>query len=473
MRPQNHSNFDSSSGRFKWVAAVAAITVVALSLFMWQQSNPIRPALAGAGDATGPVTITGMAEVGQMLSADTSQVADADGITSVTYTYAWYSGGAVVDGETNSTYGVLARDMENSIYVVVTFQDDASNDERLQSAAVGPVPTVENNVAIGIIEVPHIVDDGPLEVHNKINGYGIRIYDNDGHPISSTYRWQWLRNGQPLDGATDATSYTVTADDIGFRISLRLQFTDDLGFEEELVSDESDPVPSGPVIRATNDYYFDDNDAIIETLTVDLSRLNYFAMPTNRSYEYRWYYVEADGDVLSTTSIPQISNSVDRGDGHDSGATFTLTSADNEEYIQVKVTITYTGTNTEFRRVFANRATPAITMRPPVEAPANVVGNVPSGGGSVTVNWGLTSLGSAAPTSFEYRYKPTALLTNTPFTDADWVALAGSGTRSLTLEGGLINNAAYTFEVRSKTALVDGVAESVEVTYLHVTRACL
>ena len=65
MRTQKYSNFDSTSGRFRWVAAVAAITVVALSLFMWQQLNPIRPALAGAGDATGPVTITGMAEVGQ------------------------------------------------------------------------------------------------------------------------------------------------------------------------------------------------------------------------------------------------------------------------------------------------------------------------------------------------------------------------------------------------------------------------
>ena len=111
-------------------------------------------------------------------------------------------------------------------------------------------------------------------------------------------------------------------------------------------------------------------------------------------------------------------------------------------------------------------------MRPPVEAPADVVANVPSGGGSVTVNQGLTSLGGAAPTSFEYRYKPTALLTNTPFADADWIALAGGSTRTVTIEGDLINNAAYTFEVRSSDASAMSDPQSVEATYLHKTKAC-
>ena len=317
----------------------------------------------------------------------------------------------------------------------------------------------------------------PLEVHDNPTGYD-NITDDNGVPDEKEYRWQWLRNGQPIDGATDNSSYVVTADDIGSRISLRLQFTDLLGFEEELVSDQTDPVPSGPVIRATGGYYFDDNDATVETLTVDLSRLNYTDMPANRSYTYVWEYVGAEGDVTDTTFISPIyddgmGGQIDRGDGYNSGATFTLTSADAGKHIQVEVTILDAGdSNANWGEKYANRATPAITMRPPIEAPANVVANVPSGGGSVTLNWGLTSLGGAQPTSFQYRYRPTVLLSTSPFMATDWIALAGGGTRSVTVPGGLINNAAYTFEVRSKIALVDGVAESVEATYLHRTRSC-
>ena len=155
-----------------------------------------------------------------------------------------------------------------------------------------------------------------MEVHDATHGFD-NINDNDGQSVNE-YRWQWLRNGQPIDGATDVDRYVVTADDIGSRISLRLQFTDLLGFEEEFVSDQTDPVPSGPVIRATGDYYFDDNDATVETLTVDLSRLNYTDMPANRSYTYVWEYVGAEGDVTTSDPIPQFYDDgmgvqIDRG----------------------------------------------------------------------------------------------------------------------------------------------------------------
>ena len=353
--------------------------------------------------------------------------------------------------------------------------DDAGNPEQVRSAAVGPVPERDNNEVMGTIEVS-AQGGGMIEVHAEISGYANNLGDVDGLPSQSEERWQWLRNGQPIDGATDEGSYLVPVDDIGAEISLRLQFTDDLGFEEELFSNQTDPVPSGPVIMAPTGYYFDDNEATVETLTVDFSRLDYLGMPTNRSYEYLWRYTTADGSVSNFTPIPQtygdgMGGQIDRGAGHDTGATFTLTSDDAGKYIHLEVTINDADDGDAFwEKKYANGATPAIEMRPPVEAPANVAASVPSGGGSVTVNWGLTALGGAAPTSFEYRYKPTALL---PFTDADyWIALAGSGTRSLTLEGDLINNAPYTFEVRSKTALVDGVADYVEATYLHKTKAC-
>ena len=47
----------------------------------------------------------------------------------------------------------------------------------------------------------------------------------------------------------------------------------------------------------------DGNDATVETLTVDLSGINYPDLPTNRSHTYLWRYVDADGDVFIAAPI--------------------------------------------------------------------------------------------------------------------------------------------------------------------------
>ena len=41
--------------------------------------------------ATGAPTITGTVQVGETLTADTSGIADTDGLTSVSYSYQWVS----------------------------------------------------------------------------------------------------------------------------------------------------------------------------------------------------------------------------------------------------------------------------------------------------------------------------------------------------------------------------------------------
>ena len=73
------------------------------------------------------------------------------------------------------------------------------------------------------------------------------------------FEWQWLRDGQPIPGADDYFRYNIRGDDVGARLSLRLRFTDKFGFDEEFLSEASDPIPNGPEIVATSGYYFDDN----------------------------------------------------------------------------------------------------------------------------------------------------------------------------------------------------------------------
>ena len=89
--------------------------------------------------ATGVPTISGTAQVGGTLTADTSGIADADGLSSVQYQYQWLADDADISGATNATYTLVAADEGKAIKVRVSFTDDAGNDESLTSAATDAV----------------------------------------------------------------------------------------------------------------------------------------------------------------------------------------------------------------------------------------------------------------------------------------------------------------------------------------------
>ena len=83
--------------------------------------------------ATGAPTISGTPQVGQTLTASTSDIADADGLTSVSYTYQWLADDTAIDGATSSTYALQSSENGKVIKVRVTFEDDAGSDESLTS----------------------------------------------------------------------------------------------------------------------------------------------------------------------------------------------------------------------------------------------------------------------------------------------------------------------------------------------------
>ena len=90
--------------------------------------------------ATGAPTISGTAQVGQALTADTTGISDADGLDNVTYGYQWLSSkDTEIDGATSSTYTLQASDTGKVIKVQVTFTDDAGNDETLTSTGTSAV----------------------------------------------------------------------------------------------------------------------------------------------------------------------------------------------------------------------------------------------------------------------------------------------------------------------------------------------
>ena len=97
-----------------------------------QEPEPNRP-------ATGSPTITGTPRVGEVLTVDTTDIVDEDGLDNATYSYQWLADGTLIEGATESTYTLTSSDSGKIMTVRASFTDDGGNDETLTSAATAPV----------------------------------------------------------------------------------------------------------------------------------------------------------------------------------------------------------------------------------------------------------------------------------------------------------------------------------------------
>ena len=89
--------------------------------------------------ATGAPAITGTVQVGETLGADTTGIADEDGLENAAFSYQWLAEESDIPGATARTYTLSNSDEGKAIRVKVSFTDDAGNDEELTSAATDAV----------------------------------------------------------------------------------------------------------------------------------------------------------------------------------------------------------------------------------------------------------------------------------------------------------------------------------------------
>ena len=75
-------------------------------------------------------------QVGETLTANTSGIADEDGLTSVVFNYEWLANDAVIAGANDSSYVISDSDRESALRVRVSFTDDNGFDESLTSKPV-------------------------------------------------------------------------------------------------------------------------------------------------------------------------------------------------------------------------------------------------------------------------------------------------------------------------------------------------
>ena len=223
----------SGNGSFKWTAVDVdwqdgqTITVRIVPTSSLQETP--TPNTAAAGQPT----ITGTPQVGQVLTADTSQVTDADGLLTVSYLYQWIADDVDITNATGPTYTLSSADQGKPVKVKVSFNDDRNNPETLTSIATEPVAARPNTPANGAPSM-----QGVLQDQGRLTADIAGIIDADGL-TSATFAYQWMRvdDGSPSDiaGQTGST-YSLTSSDVGQRVQLQVTFTDDRGFSESLTS---------------------------------------------------------------------------------------------------------------------------------------------------------------------------------------------------------------------------------------------
>ena len=189
--------------------------------------------------ATGAPSISGTVRVGETLTAETSAIADADGMSGAVFSYQWLADDADIAGATSDTYTLVDDDAGLTIKVKVSFRDDKNNPETLTSAATAAVEPRPNSPATGAPSV-----SGTVRVGETLTAETSAIADADGMS-GAVFSYQWLANGADVAGATSDT-YTPVADDVGKAIKVKVSFRDDRNHQESLTSAATAAVAEDP-----------------------------------------------------------------------------------------------------------------------------------------------------------------------------------------------------------------------------------
>ena len=292
--------------------------------------------------ATGAPAISGAAQVGETLTADTTGIADEDGLTNASFSYQWLADDAEIAGATGATYTPTDSDVGKTITVQVSFTDDAGNEEELTSAPTDAVePETQEAQAANTPATGLPAITGTAQVGEKLTADLSGIADEDGLD-SVTFSYQWQADGADIAGATGST-YTLADADEGKAVSVTVSFTDDAGHAESLTSAATDAVGPKPNNPATGLPAISGTAQVGVKLTADLSGIVDLDGVTNASVSYQW---QADGaDIPGETLNCYTPDDADEGNTISVRVTFT-DDAGNEETLTSAATdaLTITGT---------------------------------------------------------------------------------------------------------------------------------
>ena len=259
---------------------------------------------------TGAPTLLGDLEVGP--TEEDPSTLTAVGIFDVTpataqLTRQWLRDGMTIDGATGPSYSLTAADAGTEITLQLTATLGSP-----ESVAVFTSPPFDvSGLAFDDAPAPTISGDA-------ITGHVLTADPKTWSPTPSLRTYQWLRDGEPVAGATGLT-YELGADDIGSTISLRT--TGRLaGYTRTTVVSE----PTGPVLDVFVVPTVIPAPTGEPTVGHTLTAVTGSWSPQPDSYRYQWVRRE-----VGAAEVSPIAGAT--------GETYTLTAADAGKVIAVEL----------------------------------------------------------------------------------------------------------------------------------------
>ena len=332
--------------------------------------------------ATGAPAIDGTLEVGQVLTASTTNIDDADGMDDAVFGHQWTADSADIDGATAPTYTLTDSDVGKAIRVRVSFTDDRGHQETLTSSPTAAVlaPPTPNNPATGTAVV-----NGTVQVGETLTVDVSGITDLDGMESARfVYNWfvGYIDENSPavLRAMAAVNTYTIEPRDEDKRLTVIWSFTDDGGNRESgtVTTAQVAPAPNSPATGAPEIYGV---AQVGETLTVDVSGISDRDGTDDAVFSYQWL---TDGDAIAGAT----------------DSVYTLT--DNEEGRTISVRVSFVD-DAGHDEVLTSAATAAVlSSNQEVERPASEPTDRPhdlravAQAGVVVLTWNAPDDGSAA-----------------------------------------------------------------------------
>ncbi|TDP91000.1 hypothetical protein EDF62_2657 [Leucobacter luti] len=303
---------------------VTATITGALPGYASRSVTSVSTAVIGAGTLSAAVpTISGTATVGQRLSVRTT----AWQPNGVKLTYQWKRDGATIARATGATYTLASADAGKRITVTVT------------GSLAGYVNTTKTSKATA--QVSRVISAAPTpNITGTVRvGGAVTAQTGTWKPAGVKLRYQWLRNGAVITGATKA-KYTPSRADAGKKLSVKVTGSKS-GYQTVSQTSGAKTVPL--VLSAAKPKV--SGRALVGTqLTV--SRGSWTA---GTSFRYQWY---RNGVALPGKT----------------GSSYRVTSADLGSFFAVKVTGTKSGYSSESR----TSATTAVVRYPSSTRPVSL-----------------------------------------------------------------------------------------------------
>jgi hypothetical protein len=305
--PTNNDPAASATRTFTWVANDGTAPSNA-------PTTTINVFDTATGTHTGDVVIDGIAGRGQVLTADTSTLADPNGLGTLHYVWLRDLGGAFTQvGTDQATYTPDANDVGHFLDVQVFYVDGHGNAEMLTAATARTIADVDHPPQ-GSVTITGSLVDGQV-----LNADASQLFDQDG--ISELhFQWQHSTANGFVNVGIDSGQYTLTDADVGTTMRVIVSYLDGAGYTDSVTTTASTTVanvnhaPTGAV-TISGTVTEDQTLTAVTTAIADADGLG--------TFQYHWQRDSGSGFV-------EVGNQ----------ATYTLGDADVGTHIRVVVNYT-------------------------------------------------------------------------------------------------------------------------------------